>query len=208
MLLPLFNQTCNGTTRPFDVGGRSNCHRHPSCTQPRHWPPVRLKLASPDHILVHCEVPQNAKKWGGYWTLETEYGLLRPKISLVYTGLNQQGYVNVDSCKSVHRTLAPGNSKDNSTPASWLSYGKYRTRVKVLNRTFTPENSQYSVIQGSMKREIKGQDRGISGAMITTGTILSSSPTGPSLTKPAHDSCRYPTVWKYPSTRPRLSITL
>ena len=41
MLLPLFNQTCNGTTWSFDVGSGSDCHKHPSCakpgTAPAHW---------------------------------------------------------------------------------------------------------------------------------------------------------------------------
>ena len=72
---------------------------------------------------------------------------------------SQQGYGSAASCKSVHRTLAPGNSKDNSTPESRPSYGKYRTRAKVFNRTFTPKNSQYSAIQSSLRREIEGQER-------------------------------------------------
>ena len=68
---------------------------------------------------------------------------------------NQQGYVNADSCKSVHLTVAPGDSKDNSAPAYRPSYKKHRTRAKVFNQTLTPENSQSSVIQSSLKREIK-----------------------------------------------------
>ena len=60
----------------------------PVRSQARHWPPVRRKPASPDHILVQPWGAQNAKKWGGYRTRETEYRLLRPKKSLVYTGLN------------------------------------------------------------------------------------------------------------------------
>ena len=90
---------------------------------------------------------------------------------------NQQGYGNADSCNSVHQILAPGNSNDNSTPTSRPSYGKCRTRARVYPTckamwmqtrakgftTFTPENSHSSVVQSSLKREIEGQDMGISG---------------------------------------------
>ena len=66
-------------------------------------------------------------------------------------------------CKSVHQILAPGNSKNNSTPASRPSYGKYRTRAKVFNRTFMPENSQYSANQSSLRRDRRRRQGNIRG---------------------------------------------
>ena len=43
---------------------------------------------------------------------------------------------------------------------------------KRVHRTFTPENSQSSVIQSSMKREIQGQDRGVTRATLGLGEVL------------------------------------
>ena len=51
-------------------------------------------------------------------------------IELVQKCAEPSRLCEYNSCKSAHQILAPGNSKNNSTPASRPSYGKYGTRAK------------------------------------------------------------------------------
>ena len=156
-----------------------------------------------------------------------EHGLVQEcyqameNIKLVQKCTEHSRLCEYNSYKSAHPVLAPGNSKNNYTPASRPSYGKCETRAKV----YRTSKALWMQVRASVHLNTHAREQ-LTGCYSNltekrahrTGHWTSRLPqllvepqllpTGPDFPKPPFYSCLYPTLCGYPSTRPRLKQKL